>query len=156
MSKRIIYRCDRCKREVSPKDYVLAIDPYLIRIGSRDRLEPINEPQPLHGRLTQIRRFDFCSACADEILSWFPKVPEDPEGGVEQGQEEPEVEKPRKRKSLIDTEKLLALRKAGWNVKQISEELGCSMQSVYKVLNKARQKEEERREADRAKIRNTH
>ena len=77
-------------------------------------------------------------------------------GGVEQGQEEPEVEKPRKRKSLIDTEKLLALRKAGWNVKQISEELGCSMQSVYKVLNKARQKEEERREADRAKIKNTH
>lgn len=81
MSKRIIYKCDRCGREVPPKDYVLAIELYLIRIGSRERLAPIKEPQPLHGRLTQIRRFDFCSACADEILSWFPKVPEDPEGG---------------------------------------------------------------------------
>lgn len=156
MSKRIIYRCDRCKRELLPEEFVARFGPYLIYPGCLEHPDPVEEPLPLRGRFQQIRGFDFCSRCLGEILSWFPKVPEDPEGGVEQGQEEPEVEKPRKRKSLIDTEKLLALRKAGWNVKQISEELGCSMQSVYKVLNKARQKEEERRETDRAKIRNTH
>jgi lambda repressor-like predicted transcriptional regulator len=47
---------------------------------------------------------------------------------------EPE-KKPPKRKE-IDTGKLMALRKAGWSMKNIGIELGCSEGTIFNYLKK--------------------
>lgn len=43
----------------------------------------------------------------------------------------------------VDTGKLLALRKAGWSLKKIGEELGISEGSVFNYLKKLEEKANE-------------
>lgn len=44
-----------------------------------------------------------------------------------------------KKKKPIDTGKMLALRKAGWSMKKIGDELGISESSVFNYLKKLEQ-----------------
>ncbi len=49
--------------------------------------------------------------------------------------DEPEKEAPKKAKRKpIDTGKVKALRKAGWSLQKIADEMGCSMQNISKIL----------------------
>lgn len=57
------------------------------------------------------------------------------EPAMEQPIVESEKPEPKKRKP-VDTGKLLALRKAGWSMKKIAEELGISETSVWNYLQK--------------------
>lgn len=57
----------------------------------------------------------------------------------------PEKEAPKKAKRKpIDTGKVKALRKAGWSLQKIADDVGCSIQSVSNILN--REKENEQKE----------
>jgi DNA-binding NarL/FixJ family response regulator len=49
------------------------------------------------------------------------------------------AKKPTKRKE-IDTGKLMALRKAGWSMKDIGIELGCSEGTIFNYLKKMEKK----------------
>lgn len=51
---------------------------------------------------------------------------------------EPPKSKPAKKE--IDRGKIVALRDAGWEVKDIAGEMHCSAQTIYNVLNEAKQK----------------
>ena len=59
---------------------------------------------------------------------------------------EPVEEKPkpkRGKRSTVDKGKIQALKNAGWTVKQVAEECGCSVGAVYSVLNKSAETTEE-------------
>ena len=58
---------------------------------------------------------------------------------IEPGPEEPENAQPdpptgKKPKKTVDVGKLIALHNAGWPVAKIADELGVSVQTVYKYL----------------------
>lgn len=50
--------------------------------------------------------------------------------------EQPKEEKPKKKRTPVDTGKLFALYQAGWSAPKIADELGISDQTVYNYLRK--------------------
>ena len=52
--------------------------------------------------------------------------------------EEPKP-KPAKKTKEIDKGKVVALRNAGWVIKDIAGEMQCSTQTIYNILNEAKQ-----------------
>lgn len=50
-----------------------------------------------------------------------------------------EKPKPAKKTKEIDKGKVVALRNAGWVIKDIAGEMQCSTQTIYNILNEAKQ-----------------
>lgn len=93
---------------------------------------------------------DFLMDVQDETLRTEAVTPEvsaitieQMEGDIiESPPDEPEKEAPKKAKRKpIDTGKVKALRKAGWSLQKIADEMGCSTQNISKIL--IREKENE-------------
>lgn len=65
-------------------------------------------------------------------------------GEPEEEQPDPEAEKPQKpqkpqkpkKRNTIDRGKVMALKNAGWSVKEIADEVRCSEQAVYNILKR--------------------
>lgn len=78
-----------------------------------------------------IGKMDFCKSCAEDICCWIYAT----------SQQEKEIFLPHRpeqaqpaRRRTIDTGKVKTLRKAGWSLKAISEEMSCSEQDVSYLL----------------------
>ena len=56
--------------------------------------------------------------------------------GEEKKQKKEEPKQEQKPKKLLDTPKMVALRKAGWTYEKIADEMGCSPQTVINHIKK--------------------
>lgn len=54
----------------------------------------------------------------------------------EKKQKKEEQKQEQKPKKLLDTPKMVALRKAGWTYEKIADEMGCSIQTVINYIKK--------------------
>lgn len=76
----------------------------------------------------------------DEKLKWIAEVilegmdqkPKPAKSEPQPQKEKKPAKKPAPKKKTIDYPKAEALRKAGWPVKKIADELGCAEQTLYK------------------------
>jgi|GEM_PF-1699993 len=133
------YICDRCDRVIRKED-----DLYGVSIMKMEQ-EPCD-------RLQEAGKVDFCAMCAGSIIDYVLRSHgKEPVGAVDSGLREPDPdpvgeaapeqgdEKPRQRIE-VDIGKVLALKAAGWKVKDIAGDMGIGVSTVYAVL-KARDKE---------------
>lgn len=86
----------------------------------------------------ELPKKDFCPECAQQFVHYLlgtkERVSSSP---AAKGEEEQEI----KRRTKIDVGKVLALKKAGWSVKNIAEEMHVSTPAIYNVLAKKEKKE---------------
>lgn len=137
--KKILYICDRCKREIE-KNPVKLIAKEVDR-ESEDYL--YGDPYP------ELKLLDLCKNCGDSIVGLIKRhcargvpatVNQDFEKAVEEAVQDflekdpPPTEKSKARK--IDQGKVMALHKAGWTAAKIADEMQCSVQAVYNILKK--------------------
>lgn len=120
-----IIKCDRCGKTIE-KD----IKPWAFAICDSNTGEPY-PGNPFSG-------WDFCQECKDEILEFCRKKQTTTKKALAPI-ETPESNKPVK---PIDKGKMLALRKAGWNLKDIAEDVGCSISTVSKTLSEMKEAEQ--------------
>ena len=79
----------------------------------------------------------------EELFNQEPESPPSADAsGHENGHAEKKAGSVSKRKP-VDTGKMMALRKAGWSMKKIGEELGISEGSVFNYLKKMEEKTDE-------------
>lgn len=137
--KKIIYTCDRCKQEITGNIFKIFIEG--VNRESEDFI--LDDPYP------EMKNRDFCRECADYFAGLINEkckkgvpatINKDFEDTVQDmiatsQQESPPADKHGTRK--VDTGKVLALRKAGWPVKDIAADVGCSEATVYNVLSRA-------------------
>lgn len=119
--------CDSCKKEITD-------DPTKIITEVVDRVSgervTMSNPNP------ELKDKDFHLACAIKLIRSMLKQPDllaIP----------PEKKAADKTSKKIDAGKVLALHKAGWSVKNIAGELGCSDQTVYNALKEGKADEKE-------------
>lgn len=137
--KKILYICDRCKREIEE-------NPTKIYVDELDRENSdfvYSDPYP------EMKNRDFCKTCGEFFVGLINRhcekgIPAVPNKEFEKAVQEmikdtqPSDPPPEKKtRSKLDTGKIVALRKAGWTIKAIAEEMSCSEQAVYNVLKKA-------------------
>ena len=135
--KNVVYTCDRCRKEITG-------DPVKICMEAVDRE---NGDYMCEAPYPDIAELDFCTDCGDFIAGQIRRfckkgvpaiINEDFKSAVDEmiatsQPDPPPTDKPKRR---LDTGKIAALRKAGWTVKAVAEEMSCSEQAVYNVLNK--------------------
>ncbi|MGN0384573.1 MAG: hypothetical protein ACI4EX_01685 [Lachnospiraceae bacterium] len=143
--KKITYICDRCHKEIES-------NPMRFFADSIDRENDdfiCDDPYP------DMKKKDFCKDCCEFLVGLIRKsckkgvpavINQEFESAVQdmiatsQQEKDPlPTDKPKRR---LDTGKIMALRNAGWSVKAISEEMNCSEQGIYNVLNKKKAPEQ--------------
>lgn len=146
--KKTVYTCDRCKKEI-------AGDPVKICMEVVDRQNgdfSNNFPFP------DIREYDFCDSCGEYIAGQIRRFCKkgapainDPDAGAAV-KETAATSKPSPGTAArrIDTGKVMALKTAGWTVKAIAEEMGCSEVTVYNVMKKLKTSESDIQEGQSA------
>lgn len=158
--KEIIYKCDRCGKLITGKVYYIDFEPFY---DQSDGMLAADD------RKIDVEEADFCDSCINEIFEFIRQkpiakmcakadkllvagleagiqaaaAPDDPEetaapeieaGGV------PEV-KPKTRKK-VDYGKIMALHNAGWDRKQIAEEMGMTENAVYQAMLRYKKSQE--------------
>lgn len=114
---------------------------------------------PIDGDTTLQELLDAEIVAEEEGKGTF-KAPDGPKKGLQgqkkglQGQKkepeaekkEPEIKQKRTRRDQIDDGRILALRKAGWTLKDIGDDLGISQQTVLNHLQKMGYEKEEKKD----------
>lgn len=137
--KKTVYTCDRCKKEI-------AGDPVKICMEVVDRK---NDGFTNSFPFPNIREYDFCDSCGEYIAGQIRRFCKkgapaitDQDGGAAVIETAAESKpSPGTAARRIDTGKVMALKTAGWTVKAIAEEMGCSEVTVYNVLKKLKTSE---------------
>ena len=105
-----IIECDRCHKRIEKPDRI-----GYVALNWRDlKTDALTGENPTED-------LDFCDECMDEITAFISRKPA-----------ADEIAAPQKKR--VDVGKIRALSKAGWSVKNIAEEVGCSEQTVYKHI----------------------
>ena len=113
--------CDRCgQRTEDPVVVTFAAMDILTREASEWTQDP--------GRL------ELCEACAGEVSRYAARQESRPASGKSSGSAAREK---------IDTGKVIALRTAGWKIKDIAEEMGLAPGQVSKVLCQEKKRREQ-------------
>lgn len=115
--KMIAVICDRCGAQVPASGRIGHVE-----MGFRDGLEGG------YTGMDAMEGMHYCQECMLDIKGYIEKGPGRAEGGCPG----PKAGTGMKR---VDAGKVMALKEAGWNAKKIAEDMGISMQSVYKVLH---------------------
>lgn len=138
----IKYFCDRCGKELNRERRI-----GYIAVNTRDKAE---------GELMDDNEFEdchYCSSCTNDIKRFVRTIPAERaqnilenKNNVEKSEipvehKEADADGLKKRKN-IDTGKILALRKAGWPVKEIAAEMNLSPQQVSNQIYLHKKKEE--------------
>ena len=90
-----------------------------------------------------LQTVEFKFSTIEEVMllsNAYQKLEAECKGNIVPEEPAPKPEEPKPAKKPIDKGKIVALRNAGWVVKDIADEMRCSTQLVYKVLNEAKQK----------------
>lgn len=123
--------CDRCQKMT---EHPIALNFSIMDVVTRDLTEWSRLPECV----------ELCEACAVEISNI---VTSQPKAAAITQQEPEEDKKKRGRKAIrVDTGKIVALRKAGWKVKDIAEEIGLTTSQVSNVLYQEKKKLERENE----------
>ena len=128
--RRSTYFCDRCNTQLGEGE-VFQIQPSAQNIDDDGLLSTDWERSKEFDRF---RNIHFCRQCLNQIIAFAESKPEKPaekNGGV--------AKRTAVNKITLDIGKVNALRKAGWTMKQIAEEMGCSEATIY---NKLKEREE--------------
>ncbi len=148
--------CDRCGEYVEAQENYVQIIPRFINANMVSL--PIDQ---LPIWLCEIMNKDFCIDCAHEIIrdalgstkvneefvKAMQKMGQSSSSSLDEKAEDDDCdgtntdsgEEQIKTRTRIDVGKVMALRKAGWSVKQIAEEFSVSVQAVYMVINKLKE-----------------
>lgn len=136
--KRIVYTCDRCRKEITG-------NPHRMFIECVDRETGDFQQETVHPEVGQL---DICKDCMDFLAGLVIRhvkkgapavVNEDFEKAVEDMVATSQQDKPGEKAKpgrKLDTGKVRALRNAGWTVKNIAIEMSCSEMAVYNALKK--------------------
>lgn len=147
--KKTAYICDRCKREITKTAPIQIYGEYINRDGSEYK----------NGRCLELEDYHFCSDCADTLFSLIERnckkgVPAVKNPDFEAAVEEMIATQQKKISTAqkanpgatshkhgggpkgLDVGKIHALRKAGWTISKIADEMGCCEASVYNALKK--------------------
>lgn len=113
--RQTVYKCDRCKKDIKKSSYVLRW--YNTKPDRDDGIFVIND----------FNEMDLCEQCMARVRNAIRRamVPDETDT-----------------KRVLDDGKIGALREAGWSLKAIAEEMGCSIPTVHNHL-KAMGKEEQ-------------
>lgn len=142
--------CDRCRKRMTQaeKTGYVCLDWRDVKTGD------------LEGQQVDLSDWDLCDDCMAEIEQFVRMKPKkktesSPEPAVEKGttSEEPEPEKKKAGKEKackkIDVGKIRALSEAGWPVKEIAADVGCSEVTVYKHIKTIKGDKDVSEESDR-------
>ena len=107
-----IIECDRCHKRIESKDEVgyVALDWRSVKSGD------------LAGANT-LDSWDFCDECMQEIEEFV------------RSKKKETVKPAETKKKQIDTGRIKALHKAGWSIRKIAEDIGCSEPTVRKYID---------------------
>ena len=109
--KKTIYICDLCGRQM--------MIPYLqISIEAEEG---------------ETEERDLCEACTMRIRK--------PEKDAEPHEEKPKKARKAPKREPVDRGKVMALAQAKWPVTKIADEMGCSAQTIYNIINAEARKE---------------
>lgn len=119
--QQITYFCDRCGKEL--KDFVHIH--YMVRENVED-----GEDESLRGP-------ELCKSCCNEIMNIVEWMVQNPGVRFDNGRPVGKLpdREPKNRKE-IDHGKLGALAAAGWTQSKIADELGISVATVHKYIDK--------------------
>lgn len=113
--RQTVYKCDRCKKDITKNAYVLRW--FKTKPDSDNGVYAIQD----------LNQMDLCEPCMAKLRN-----------AIRRAMVLDEVDT----KRVLDDGKIGALREAGWSLKAIAEEMGCSIQTISNHL-KAMGKEEE-------------
>ena len=115
--RKYLVTCDRCGKDCGEKGYKVVFG-----YENENTAGRIDSPET--------DKLDFCMDCMKQIQQMV--------AGFAEGREvEPTPVQKEKKAPKIDKGKVRALRTAGWKVKDIAGEMGCSAQAVYSVLKES-------------------
>lgn len=129
----LVRKCDICGAEILGSETYCKLS--IATIGSEDKALAYEV----------LKDIDICNECVRtgalqaRIKHEFRKAPEPKQTPAT---EEPTYPQPRKKRIPFDIGKALALRKAGWTLEKIADELRCSPQTVANNINRVTTKEE--------------
>ena len=113
--KKLVIFCDKCNKEIEGKP---------ARVGFYDTTRDSEDPdQPLY-----TPGEDYCVDCVTELIALIDNFKPKPEEKVKK---EKKKATPKKK---ADKGKIWALREAGWTIKDIALDVGCSVGTVHRVL----------------------
>ena len=112
--RKYLVTCDRCGKDCGEKGYKVVFG-----YENENTAGRIDSPET--------DKLDFCEGCLKLIQQMV--------AGFAEGKEaDPKPVQKEKKQPKIDKGKVRALRAAGWKVKDIAGEMGCSNQAIYNVL----------------------
>ena len=148
--RRIQIICDRCGVEVNGNSYRFKL--IMLDEKGEEELDAVEMPRPMPEVAGKLTVLDYCPKCAalltDIITIAKPQEktkatkakPKETEKG-QQDEEDPEdktmykgIKLPMVKGKPLDIEKLIELRKRRWTVLDISNELGCAMSTINRIL----------------------
>lgn len=109
-----IIECDRCHKQIEKPDVI----GHVKITYHAPRTDAVVSASPTHD-------WDFCEKCMEAIEKFVSA----------ETKKAPEAKAPETKKK-IDVGKIRALAAAGWTLKAIAEEMGCSQPTVSKYLKK--------------------
>ena len=121
--KKIIYICNRCGKEIQ-KD-AACISMQILDVGTGKREEIALSDEDIH----------FCMGCAKEAMQKFLRLPE----AGDEGRPE-KVPDLKEKHTRLDTGKVMALYRAGWDDKKIADEMGATERQIYQCIRDQKKK----------------
>ena len=114
--RHVTYTCDRCGKTIKELPWTVLVTQFMHTPLEDPEDANLDDPFDLGER-------DFCEDCVKKVADML------------EGEEEAAPEETKKsNQSTLDDGKIGALRDAGWTLKQIGEELHCSVQTVANHL----------------------
>lgn len=130
--KKITYICDRCGKRIEKNPYRLLVDRQSDEgPGGREAApEGCARPHP------EIEDLDFCISCMDSLAGLIRGQIKDHKGDGAETARKADAGRAAKKsgRKILDRGRIQALRKAGWTVKAIAEDLQCTDKAVYHAL----------------------
>ena len=131
------YKCDICKKLIEGKRYTLMV----VSVDHENEIEPL---KPFDTDCCFNCLPEFLKRISPDPLPWALKAPsqeEDAQSDVEPEEEkkDPEPVKPSGGRKVLDFDlgKAISLRRGGWTLSKIADEMNCAPQTVANYLERA-------------------
>ncbi len=135
--RKVTYICNRCRKPILGTP---------VKILALDINRDTNVATFSKDKYPEMMGRDFCEDCAERFRNILTeeckaatpvvKAPDFENAMQEAADKTCSKEKPDTEKKKIDIGKVHALKKAGWSVKKIADEMRCSQAAVYNALKK--------------------
>ena len=131
------YKCDLCKNMIEGKRYTLMV----VSVDHENELEPV---KPFNTDCCFNCLPEFLKRISPDPLPWALNGPckeeeAQPEVEPEEEKKDPDPAKPSGGRKALDFDlgKAISLRRGGWTLTKIADEMGCAPQTVANYLERA-------------------